>query len=97
MRISACYIVKDEAHELRRSLASLREAVDEIVIVSTAGNEAVAEAAAEFGAHLYEFPWQDDFSLARNYALEQATGEIVVFLDADEFFFHTEDVRSAIL
>lgn len=97
MRISACYIVKDEAHELRRSLASLREAVDEIVIVSTAGNEAVAEAAAEFGAHLYEFPWQDDFSLARNYALEQATGEIVVFLDADEFFFHPEDVRSAIL
>lgn len=97
MRISACYIVKDEAHELRRSLASLRTAVDEIVVVSTAGNAAVVSAAAEFGARLCDFPWQDDFSLARNYALRQVNGDLVIFLDADEFFFHPEDVRSALM
>ena len=97
MRISACYIVKDEVRELRRSLASLREAIDEIVVVSTVGSAAVAAAAAAFGARLYEHPWQDDFSLARNYALDQAKGELVVFLDADEFFFHPSEVRAAIL
>ena len=96
MRISACYIVKDEAHELRRSLASLREAVDEIVIVSTAGNEAVAAAVADVHAELYDFPWQNDFSLARNYALEHVTGDLVIFLDADEYFLEPTVVRTAL-
>ena len=96
MRISACYIVKDEAAELQRSLASLREAVDEIVIVSTAADIGVAELASNFHAQLWDFPWQNDFSAARNYALGKVSGEIVIFLDADEYFFHPEHVRNAL-
>ena len=96
MRISACYIVKDEVAELRRSLASLRDAVDEIVIVSTAADVGVAELASNFHAQLWDFPWQNDFSAARNYALGKVSGEIVIFLDADEYFFHPEHVRNAL-
>ena len=96
MKISACYIVKDEADELRRSLASVQRAADEIVIVSTAGAESIAEAASDFHAALYDFSWQDDFSCARNYALQQTTGDVVIFLDADEYFLHPEEVRAAI-
>ena len=62
MKISACYIAKDEAHELRRSLASLRDAADEIIVVSTAGDRGIAETAADFHAAVHDFVWQDDFS-----------------------------------
>ena len=96
MKISACYIVKDEANELRHSLASVRQVVDEIVIVSTCGNLAIVDAADEFCARIYDFPWQNDFALVRNYALEQCTGDLVIFLDADEYFFHPEDLRDGI-
>ena len=97
MKISACYIVKDEADELRRSLRSLQDAVDEIIIVLTAACSAVAEAAANVGAEVYDFPWQNDFSLARNYALTRVTGDFVIFLDADEYFLEPAAVRTALV
>ena len=96
MRISACYIVKDEAEELRRSLVSVRAAVDEIIVVSTAGSSAVRDACAAFSAEVHDFAWVNDFSLARNKALQYVTGNIVIFLDADEYFLHPYDVRQAI-
>ena len=96
MRISACYIVKDEAEELRRSLASVRAAVDEIIVVSTAGRSAVRDVCVEFSAEIHDFAWVNDFSLARNKALQYVTGNIVIFLDADEYFLHPYDVRQAI-
>ena len=96
MRISACYIVKDEAEELRRSLASVRAAVDEIIVVSTAGSPAVRDVCAAFSAEVHDFAWVNDFSLARNKALQYVTGNIVIFLDADEYFLHPYDVRQAI-
>ena len=96
MKISACYIVKDEADELRRSLASVAPAADEIVVVSTCGDTAVAAAAKEFHAALYDFAWQGDFARARNHALRQTTGDLVIFLDADEYFLHPAEVRRAI-
>ena len=96
MRISACYIVKDEAEELRRSLASVRAAVDEIIVVSTAGSSAVRDVCAAFSAEVHDFAWVNDFSLARNKALQYVTGNIVIFLDADEYFLHPYDVLQAI-
>ena len=96
MRISVCYIVKDEAEELRRSLASVRAAVDEIIVVSTAGSPAVRDVCTVFSAEVHDFAWANDFSLARNKALQHVTGNIVIFLDADEYFFHPNKVRQAI-
>ncbi len=96
MRISACYIVKDEAEELRRSLASVRAAVDEIIVVSTAGSPAVRDVCTAFSAEVHDFAWVNDFSLARNKALQHVTGNIVIFLDADEYFLHPYKVRQAI-
>ena len=96
MRISACYIVKDEAEELRRSLASVRAVVDEIIVVSTAGSSAVRDVCAAFSAEVHDFAWVNDFSLARNKALRYVTGNIVIFLDADEYFLYPNKVRRAI-
>ena len=96
MKISACWIVKDAAEELCRSLASAASAADERIVVSTAGAPAVAAAAAAHHVDLYNVVWQDDFSMARNEALRHATGDYVIFLDADEYFFHPEEVRAGI-
>ena len=96
MRISACYIVKDEAEELRRSLASVRAAMNEIIVVSTAGSPAVQDVCAAFSAEVHDFAWVNDFSLARNKTLQYVTGNIVVFLDADEYFLHPNHLREAI-
>lgn len=96
MKISACYIVKDEADELRRSLSSVAAAADEIVVVSTAGDAQAAAVTAEYHAALYEFPWRNDFAAARNFALAHVTGDYIIFLDADEYFLHPAQVRPAI-
>ena len=98
MKISACYIVKDEAVELERSLKSLRQSVDEVVIVNTGASAAVTAVASQYGAQMIKFTWQDDFAAARNAALAQATGDWIVFLDADEFFSAetAQHVRSVI-
>ena len=86
MKISACYIVKDEAEELRRSFASIRGQVDEIILVQTAECPAVRQAGEEFGARCLFFPWENDFAKARNFGLKEATGDWLVLLDTDEYF-----------
>lgn len=83
-RISLCMIVRDEERFLARCLASVRDAVDEIVVVDTGsrdGTIAIAEAA---GARIVRWRWTDDFSAARNAALDAASGTHALVLDADE-------------
>lgn len=96
MRLSACYIVRDEAEELARSIASQGGAYDELIVVQTVENEAVHAVAEQYGAVTAMVPWQDDFSLPRNAALRLAQGDWIIFLDADEYFEETGQVRAAI-
>jgi len=86
LRISLCYIVRDEAEKLRRSLASCAGATDEIVVVDTGSKDDSAAVAASFGAQVYSFAWRDDFSAARNFAISKLHGDWALFLDADEWF-----------
>ena len=86
IKISACYIVKDAAEDLRRSLESVAKFVDEIVVVDTGSTDETIDVAKNFGAKIFHEPWQDDFSAPRNVALREASGDWIVFLDADEYF-----------
>ncbi|SHK70319.1 Glycosyltransferase involved in cell wall bisynthesis [Selenomonas ruminantium] len=86
IELSVCYMVKNEAENLPVSLASIKDAADEVVVVDTGSQDNTKEIAAAIGARVYDFPWQDDFSAPRNYAIEQAQGEWILFLDADEYF-----------
>ena len=89
MRISACYIVKNEEHNLLNSINSLAKVVDEIIVVDTGSQDGTIEVARSLGAQVYAQRWQNDFSLARNFALDKAGGEWVIFLDADEYFVNS--------
>ena len=83
-RISLCMIVKNEEKNLRRCLGSAIGAVDEIIVVDTGSTDNTVRVATEFGAQVYFFPWNGNFSDARNASLERATGEWILVLDADE-------------
>lgn len=86
LKISACYIVKNEAKNLAKSIKSLKNQVNEIVVVDTGSTDNTITVARKLGARVYSFPWQDDFGKARNFALSKAKGDWLVLLDADEYF-----------
>ncbi|MBE3587314.1 MAG: glycosyltransferase [Thermoanaerobacteraceae bacterium] len=83
-KISLCMIVRNEEQNLRRCLASVSGAVDEIIVVDTGSTDGTRRVAEEWGALVYSFPWNGSFSDARNASLERATGDWILFLDADE-------------
>ncbi|MEW6726096.1 MAG: glycosyltransferase [Bacillota bacterium] len=83
-RISLCMIVKNEEQNIRRCLGSVGDAVDEIVVVDTGSTDSTVDIAREYGALVYHFTWNGNFSDARNASLEHATGDWILFLDADE-------------
>jgi tetratricopeptide (TPR) repeat protein len=84
LTLSLCMIVKDEEEMLPRCLAAVAPAVDEIVIVDTGSTDRTVEIAREFDANVIERQWTGSFSDARNASFEAATGDWIVYLDADE-------------
>ena len=84
LKLSVCLIVKNEEKFLGQCLTSVRDFASQIVIVDTGSTDRTVEIAKEFGAEIHAFAWCDDFSAARNAALEHATGDWVLMLDADE-------------
>lgn len=98
MKISACYITRNEERNLAKSLDSLHDQVDEIILVDTGSLDKTKEIAASFGACVYDFVWGDDFSAPRNFALDKASGDWIIFLDADEYIAPecTENIRSIV-
>ena len=83
-RISLCLIARDEAAVIESCLRSVVGAVDETVVVDTGSVDGTEAIAAALGARVFRFPWVDDFSAARNETLRHATGDYVLWLDADE-------------
>lgn len=83
--ISLVMIVKNEEANIERCLYSVSQLVNEIVIIDTGSTDRTKEIAVRYGAVIYDYPWCDDFSAARNYALDQATNPWSLVLDADEY------------
>jgi tetratricopeptide (TPR) repeat protein len=82
--LSVCLIARNEEKFLTQCLNSIRPIARQIIVVDTGSTDATVRIAKESGAEVHSFPWCDDFSAARNAALEHATGDWVLILDADE-------------
>jgi glycosyltransferase involved in cell wall biosynthesis len=83
--IGACLIVRDEERCIARCLNSLIGVVDEIVVVDTGSEDATVAIAESLGARISLFPWTGDFSAARNFSLNQARSDWILYIDADEY------------
>lgn len=85
MNLSFCIIVKNEEKNLPRCLASVKNVVDEMVVLDTGSTDRTPTIAQEFGAKVHYFEWCNDFAAARNESLKYVTGDWVLVLDADEY------------
>jgi len=82
--LSVCLIVKNEEESLPRCLRSVQLVADQIVVVDTGSTDATVAIAQRLGAEVHEFAWCDDFSAARNAAVERAACDWILIVDADE-------------
>lgn len=94
MKVSGCLITKNEAHNLERCVNSMKSIINELIVVDTGSTDNTVETAEAFGASVYHYEWTGDFSAARNAAIEKATGDWIVFLDADEWFASEQDANN---
>ena len=92
--ISICMIVKNEEDVLPRALESVKNIADEIIIADTGSEDKTQEIARDFTAFVYSFPWQDDFSKARNTGLKKCTDTLP---SAEEFDRIRKDPERAAL
>ena len=92
-RLSLCMIVRDEESRLPACLESVGGLVDEIVVVDTGSTDDTVQVAKSFGARIGYFEWCDNFALARNASLELATGEWILWLDADDLLSSEDHVK----
>ncbi len=77
-------IVRNEERHLAACLVSIRTLVDDIVVVDTGSTDRTIRIARRFGARVYRMKWPGNFATARNRSLDHATGQWILFIDADE-------------
>jgi len=84
--VSLCMIVKNEEDYLPTCLENIVDIVDEIIIVDTGSTDRTVDIAKSYGAKVYYFKWNNNFSEARNESLKYATKDWILILDADDEF-----------
>ena len=88
--ISLSMIVKNEEDVLARCLDSVKDIVDEIIIVDTGSIDKTKEIAKEYTDKIFDFKWIDDFSAARNYSFSKASKDYIFWLDADDIILEED-------
>ncbi len=82
--ISLCAIAKDEEQFIAEMIESVKPLVSEIILVDTGSSDRTVEIVEEMGGRVFHRLWDDDFSAPRNLSIEQASGDWILVLDADE-------------
>lgn len=96
MRLSAVIIARNEHDLLAQALQSVR-GIDETIVVDTGSTDDTREIARRFTDKVFDHPWGDDFAAARNTAIEHATGDWCMTIDADwRLVSPVAEVRAAV-
>lgn len=104
MKICSVTIANNRQYVIARMVASLKDHVDEIIILDTGITDATVEwaraAAGDTPVKIVPFSWRNDFSAARNAALQagaDAGAAWALMVDTDEWIeFDGEDLRAQI-
>lgn len=84
IRLSVAIIARDAAEALAETLVSIRNVADEIVVLDTGSSDETRQIAMAFGARVFERPWDDSYSAARNACLTFVQGMWILWLDCGE-------------
>jgi glycosyltransferase involved in cell wall biosynthesis len=83
--IAAVMIAKNEQRCITRALDSIRPFVDAMIVLDTGSTDETIAYAQKAGAAVYSYSWCDDFSKARNAALDHSPAQWNLIIDADEY------------
>lgn len=82
MSLSVIIITKNEEHNIRRCLDSVKWA-DEIILIDSQSTDKTVEIAMGYGAKIYSPEWRG-YGPAKQEGVKKATGEWILSIDADE-------------
>lgn len=91
--LSVCIITKNEEHNIARCLKSFQKTGFELIVADTGSTDQTKKATAEYTDHIYDFPWCDDFSAAKNFAISKAAHPYVMVIDSDEYLQQIDRVQ----
>jgi len=83
MTISGVILAKNEESHIEKCIKSL-DFCDEVIVIDDNSTDKTLEKAKGSGAVIFSHSLNNDFSAQRNYGLEKAKGDWVIFIDADE-------------
>ncbi|WP_242228695.1 glycosyltransferase family 2 protein [Bacillus cereus group sp. BfR-BA-01323] len=84
MKLSLVMIVKNEEKNIERCINNVKEYVDEIIVADTGSTDKTKSILEKLSVCVVDIEWNDNFSEARNKAIEYSTGDWIIMLDADE-------------
>ncbi|MCX6706243.1 MAG: glycosyltransferase family 2 protein [Candidatus Woesebacteria bacterium] len=83
-KLSVVLAVRNEEENIARCLNSVKDIADEIIVVDEYSTDKTVEIAKKYGAKVFEEPHHDIFHVTKQKALDYATGNWILQLDADE-------------
>ncbi|WP_080776642.1 glycosyltransferase family 2 protein [Chryseobacterium phocaeense] len=84
MKLSVCYIVLNGERIIEKSINSIHEIADEIIVVDSFSTDKTKEICTGFPKVKFIQKKFHGFGCQKNYTLSEASGEWILFLDSDE-------------
>ena len=87
MKWSLCLIVKNEAERIQACLDSTKDLFEEFCVTDTGSTDDTVSILKTYQMDkmkISHFTWIDDFAAARNFSFSKATGDFIMWLDADD-------------
>ena len=83
MKLSVGIITYNEENRIGKTLDSVKEIADEIIVVDSESSDRTAEIAKVKGAEVFVEKWKG-YGPQKNSVLEKCSGEWILLIDADE-------------
>lgn len=84
MSLCVCFLTRNEEANIARALRSVMGVAEQVLVVDTASQDRTAQIATEMGVKVLQYQWEEDFGAGRNFTVQQATGDWILWMNADE-------------